>query len=986
MGMGLASDLTFARRTGDMWVISGASTFEVNSGASSGTKGGYWKDIPVKPNTNYRFEGDISCHRCQGFFSLDCTAAAMAGEGGGYGFGNVNTNAGVQHKIEDFTTTANTKYVRIHMIKGDNVDASSYPRDYLFADNLTLKNMSAQEFVAVDGVYVTTNVPNPDYVPATSGSNTQFDYTGSVQTFTAPDDGVYTIEVWGAQGGTGTQKSGYGGSGGLGGYSKGELTLTKNQTLSISVGGQGGSSGTAGWNGGGSADSSNGGGGGASDVRFGGTALSNRIIVTGGGGGGGSGATGGAGGGSVGGTGTSTSEVSGGSGGTQLAGYSLGSGGSVSGDASAGGGGYYGGYAAGSHGCSNPNGGGGGGSGYIGGASNGTMSTGVNSGNGKIIIKSPPRGAIGSPTMVVSSLAGGSSATPPSDAYILVPKQQNPLTPAGGYTPGNFVLLDYGFQLYFPNTGDFYGNGQWGWPTTTDTRGKGFVDGMDTSEWTKAKYVKFDFNVIHNDTMYKANSWIQIPLNSPSGDYKYDFYVPLANREKVSALVEVKSIAINAPYEDGEAPTNKIRYSQPLPHSAKHSTLKKFDIDVVGRIGNMVIEDTGDFRFSNLFKQPLVPTEWYIPNVVKKVNPNLQNKIVGDQTDIRGYAVSSGTRWLNTYGLLPHLQQSPIAFPLSPEKNNISALQKSPLRPGYKVYTDIQTIGNYYSNVQVIPYYYHLNLQNGTITPVDIYMDVDGEYQPINKFGAAFPGWDSSTVYGNPIYLDWDSEAGRRNVSSGEAALTDSTANLFGNGGGDRETGKAAQPYGSYMYGTSQIMYLTGRNRTYIGQDHTYGWDKNPGVKFSVMEFGMQAQRWHFHYVLPSSAIAIRHGQPATQANIDALRNNTSIILMAADIMAIGDTYALQYKAPNGNGTVDVAGTSWDISSIPYPVVAVYTQQTSHLLVTILIFPARTKDTRGSFYCFPSILSLICYNLWGCSHLQYEVNERQRERKLHETH
>ena len=28
-----------------------------------------------------------------------------------------------------------------------------------------------------------------------------FDYTGGIQTFTAPDTGTYKLEVWGAQGG-----------------------------------------------------------------------------------------------------------------------------------------------------------------------------------------------------------------------------------------------------------------------------------------------------------------------------------------------------------------------------------------------------------------------------------------------------------------------------------------------------------------------------------------------------------------------------------------------------------------------------------------------------------------------------------------------------------------------------------------------------------------------------------------------------------------
>jgi hypothetical protein len=917
---GNASNIAFTRRTGDTWVIEGTNSFEVNSVAGSGTKGGYWKDIPVKPDTNYQFEADMSCHRCSGFFSLDLYSSSYGGEGGGFGYGDVNNSSTVQHKTISFRTTANTSYVRIHMIKGDTLDAVSYNRDYLFVDNMSLKNMDVQEFVEVDGVYVTSSAPNPDYVPAKSGANETFNYSGSVQEFTAADDGVYTIEVWGAQGGLGTQKGSYG-SGGLGGHAKGDITLTKGQKLSIYVGGQGGSWGAAGWNGGGSADSSNGGGGGASDVRFNGTALGNRIIVAGGGGGGGSGATGGSGGGTNGGTGTSTSEVSGGAGGTQLSGYSIGLGGSVSGDASAGGGGYYGGQAAGSHGCENPNAGGGGGSGYIGGVTNATMSNGERTGNGLITIKTPARAAIGSPTIQVQTLAGGISSSPPSEAYILNPIQQDPMAPINGNTPGDFVILDYGFKLSYPNTGNFFGNGQWGWSSTTDIRGKGFVDNMDTTEWTKEKYVKFDFNVIYDDQLYKSNEWISLSVP----EKEFDFYVPLANRERVSALVEFKSIAINAPYEDNNVPTNKVRNGR----KAKHSTEKMFNIDVVGRIGNMVIEDTGDFRFSNLFKQPVEPTEWIVQNVVKKVDTRVQNQIIGDSVDIRGQTVAMNASYLNTYGLLSHLQRNPLRFPLEPEKNNIQALKNQPLRLGYSTFTDIQTIGNYYTSLQVIPYYYHLNLKNGDITPVDIYMDVDGMYKPINKFGAAVPGWNPASVYSNPVFLDWDHEAERRNVNSEEAILTDSIAYLFGMSGGDRDTGKAAQPHGTYQYGTSQIMNLTGRNRTYIGNDSTYTWYKNPGNRLSVLEFGMQAQRWHFQFGLPSSAVAVPKDMDANQQNIDLLRTNTSVLLLAADIMSIGDTYALQYSAPDGNRVVNIAGITCDVSSIPYPLIAVYSSNRS---------------------------------------------------------
>ena len=63
----------------------------------------------------------------------------------------------------------------------------------------------------------------------------KFDYTGSVQEYTIPKSGKYKLEVWGAQGATDTTDK----MGGLGGYSRGTISLQKNQKIYIFVGGKG---------------------------------------------------------------------------------------------------------------------------------------------------------------------------------------------------------------------------------------------------------------------------------------------------------------------------------------------------------------------------------------------------------------------------------------------------------------------------------------------------------------------------------------------------------------------------------------------------------------------------------------------------------------------------------------------------------------------------------------------------------------------------
>ena len=69
----------------------------------------------------------------------------------------------------------------------------------------------------------------------TTFSSTSTGQNGTLQTFTVPDTGNYSIEAWGAQGGTATGSA----SGGLGARMYGEFSLVAGQTVTILVGQQG---------------------------------------------------------------------------------------------------------------------------------------------------------------------------------------------------------------------------------------------------------------------------------------------------------------------------------------------------------------------------------------------------------------------------------------------------------------------------------------------------------------------------------------------------------------------------------------------------------------------------------------------------------------------------------------------------------------------------------------------------------------------------
>ena len=117
------------------------------------------------------------------------------------------------------------------------------------------------------------------------GSPIDFTYKGYTESVTL-SAGEYQLEVWGAQGGTDPSQSS---EGGKGGYSSGVISLDKETTLYVSVGGQGGNSNMS------KSSWRSTGGGGGTDIALYGSAnssswdtqnhLYSRIIVAGGGGG-----------------------------------------------------------------------------------------------------------------------------------------------------------------------------------------------------------------------------------------------------------------------------------------------------------------------------------------------------------------------------------------------------------------------------------------------------------------------------------------------------------------------------------------------------------------------------------------------------------------------------------------------------------------------------------------------------------------------------
>lgn len=496
---------------------------------------------------------------------------------------------------------------------------------------------------------------------------------------------------------------------------------------------------------------------------------------------------------------------------------------------------------------------------------------------------------------------------------------------------GKFVILDYDFQIYFPNLGDFYGNGNLGIGNTQKPEGFGYYGGkdgedpMDTTIWLKEKYVVFPFDVTYKGKTYLAGEKVMLGTydeatytwhdDAPAGGadaYKYTFHCLLNNSEAAAAKILYVAVAKNTPVEPVESKTedhNYTRYGNTK--RAYHDAFKEYFIDVVGRIGVLSILDTGDFRFSNYYKEAI--EGWKVDQVVHEVDLSKQNFVSIDDTTIFGDPVTEATRGQNTWGLTDWME--PISklrpFPLTPGENNVKALKNQAHRIGYSDYMSLVTVGNYYGEnnyltnnqykVQIQPFYYYYNLETKQWTPMDVYIRQDGDsYKMINDYGT-----DQSTTEYNFYYdLNWQAEAKRRMYTQKEENASQAVKDAYYYNTAQDEASLEKEnmvdniqlPHGiKYLHGTANMLFLRDRNRTFIGTRNRYGTNTETDNRIPEVEFNRQAQRWHFTLGLPSTATFVKQGEACTPENIAKYDMDKGIIVVALDIKSKGTVWTLGY-------------------------------------------------------------------------------------------
>ena len=556
------------------------------------------------------------------------------------------------------------------------------------------------------------------------------------------------------------------------------------------------------------------------------------------------------------------------------------------------------------------------------------------------------------------------------------------VTPGGEVLiQGDFINLDYGFTIYYPNNGDFYQTGRKSSLDISTERGWGYVDNMDITEWVKAKWVIFPFDVVHNGNTYLAGE--KIFLRVPQ-EY-FDFYLPMSNNEMAAATVTFNSTAINSrsPYTTVETRANEVTNKRIIPpYSRPHDVDKRFNIDVVGRIGALTTNDVGDFRYSNFFKQTI--DGWLVPNVIRKVDTSKQNNILIDDTDIRGWSydeaffpVDSGdygtltgdytasdtelpSAMLNTHGVraerLRNIWQHPLvpsvladsANGVKPQKpgyytgtaftetpNNQAALQRQPVRIGYDSYMDFSTIGNYYGSfkdgyvvegsreqatpLRVRPHYFRLRWEaNG-----NVYLTPADVYMQVDgNYVLVNDFYDDTAVPLNKntqVSMNFVEELARRNYDSTEKMMTETVSNTYG-----LELPRDTQ----WVYGTYNLLGLEGRNRTSIGTRRTYGVSTDPSERLYDSRYWLQGARWHFNLGLPSSSVFVETGTEPTDENIKNFAGDGSnaVIVVALEIIANGDVWNLIYDGKDINAPFKITSdgptfnpNDWNTPDFNYP-------------------------------------------------------------------
>ena len=467
------------------------------------------------------------------------------------------------------------------------------------------------------------------------------------------------------------------------------------------------------------------------------------------------------------------------------------------------------------------------------------------------------------------SAAGGSSAV--GQRGLL-----NPITQRGGSSSWGFTG-DY----TPPNTQRSVANGS-------------NAKGLDTSIWVNSKFVKFSIDVRWvyggdvTGNFYPAGTWIRLyndGYQAIAGDpSEFAFHITSNVRDSTRVRYYYLVEAINVPahlrgnpealWASSQQIVNSLRGSHGYigiggtpaegGFSARHSAGNMTGQDIIGRIGNVIVDDSSDPRWGTTFWNE--SANWLIPNLVRQPDTNTPVS--------RYFSISYGMfeenneiapmnpnhpRFNDRWGGLNQFHNAEGRLgdlPVMRGDNITPGMHNQTIKMGYQIQFSVQTLGDHDGEMHVIPDF-----------------ALVGNFAPLTglpQIGDRFALFAPETQVGNVIYREfWNTGMnpynyvpGYRHVLSHSLASPRAKINEHERQTGSFQLANATSPV--YL-GTPSFIRIPRELRTFIGSNNTHGHVLPGGVQGMHGQPGFSrndndatynnAQRWHGRFSLPSGTL-----------------------------------------------------------------------------------------------------------------------------------
>jgi len=417
------------------------------------------------------------------------------------------------------------------------------------------------------------------------------------------------------------------------------------------------------------------------------------------------------------------------------------------------------------------------------------------------------------------------------------------------------------------------------YPTNTPDSGN-----LNTDKWVRAKYVKMPFNVYYESTypgsatgFHNANTWIRLydqgrnaaVANDPT---EFTFYITSDVPDIKDAVITYLAEAINAPAAlagnpdalaaDAEKNANTMRETEGVYRdlendvvaelAAKHSAIYTTRQDVIGRIGNIIMDDSNDPRWANVFWPK--GTNWLINNLVR--TPLFQPggrffSIYYNLFEETTVAPAFNNRWttLTDYHA-GGLRQGPI--PITTGSNPQEGLRNSAIKMGYSAQFSVQTLGSYGDGtMRITPKYFYTNPSKGVSTEnIQMFINESGTYKEYYKSSRQTDANTAKTYTPAREFILAHTLKDERAKINAREKDTPSYIN--------------ATVANKIKLGTPSYIEIPPALRTYIGGTATTGTtgigNSHAGNTGNSDGSFRNAQRWHAKLSLPSSTVITPEG------------------------------------------------------------------------------------------------------------------------------